>query len=68
MSLLFSMWSAVNKEAFTLAETFTIRWFQVSGNTTAALAMEERLYLITSAGAQPVVHPAVQNKLAGERP
>lgn len=35
------------------------------GNTTPVLLMEEILYLITSAGAQPVISLTVQNKLAG---
>lgn len=36
------------------------------GNTTPVLLMEEILYLITSAGAQPVILLTLQNKLAGD--
>lgn len=36
------------------------------GNTTPALLMEDILYLITSAGAQPALLLTVQNKVAGK--
>lgn len=41
-------------------------WHLILGNTTVVRPVEERLHLITSAGAHPVAKATVQNKLAGE--
>lgn len=71
---LFSMWLAVTdrrKPTRSLRVCRRIYDQVVSGlcpslgNTTPVLLMEDILYPITSAGAQPVLLPTVQHKLAG---